>query len=212
MKYYVSILVESEDKLVVKNDNKKVLGIDFSMGDNFCVMSDGTKPKFQKHYYNSQKNLAKHQRRLSKKVLDSKNYQKQILKVAKISQHTTNQRKDFVHKLSYSISENYDVVVIEDINLQYFAKHKNWGKRIKDSGFGMFKTCLSYKLKERGKELVIAHKFFASSQLCSSCGYKNTETKDLTIREWKCPSCGKTHDRDINASVNLMKYYKVGTT
>ena len=133
----------------------------------------------------------------------SKNRDKQRIKVAKMHEKVANQRKDFLHKQSRQIANAYDCVCIEDLNMQAMSQALKFGKSVSDNGWGMFVTFLKYKLEEQGKRLVKIDKFFASSQTCSCCGYKNKETKDLSVRAWDCPECGTHHDRDVNAAINI---------
>ena len=136
-------------------------------------------------------------------VKGSKNREKQRIKVAKLHEKVANQRKDFLHKQSRQIANAYDCVCIEDLNMKAMSQAMNFGKSVADNGWGMFTTFLQYKLEEAGKQLVRIDKFFASSQLCSVCGYQNSDTKNLSIREWICPCCQTHHNRDINAAVNI---------
>ena len=158
---------------------------------------------YPKFYRKTQNNLAKEQRKLSKCVYRSNNYYKQKIKVAKIHEKIANQRKDFLHKLSRKITNSYDVVCIEDLNMKAMSQTLNFGKSVSDNGWGMFTTFLDYKLSYEGKYLVKVDKWFPSSQTCSICGYKNPQTKDLSIRKWICPQCNTFHDRDINAAINI---------
>ena len=87
--------------------------------------------------------------------------------------------------------------------MKAMSRSLNFGKSVSDNGWGMFTTFLKYKLEEQGKKLVKVDKFFASSQICSACGYKNTKTKNLALRKWDCPQCGIHHDRDVNAAINI---------
>ena len=120
----------------------------------------------------------------------------------------SNQRKDFLHKLSKTLIDKYDVIVFEDINLQTMSKSKNLGKSVGDMGFGMFRSFVDYKSKLYNSYMYKVDKFFPSSQLCSECGFKNAELKDVSIREWTCPICGAHHDRDINAGINLKQDFE----
>ena len=95
------------------------------------------------------------------------------------------------------------IVCIENLNMQAMAQSLNFGKSVSDNGWGMFTVFLKYKLEELGKRLVKIDKFFASSQICSVCGYQNSETEDLSVREWICPCCQTNHNRDINAAINI---------
>ena len=133
----------------------------------------------------------------------SKNREKQRIIVAKLHEKIANQRKDFLHKLSRQISNDYDCVCIEDLNMKAMSQSLNFGKSVADNGWGMFVKFTKYKLEEQGKRLIIVDKFFASSQTCSNCGYVNKGTKDLKIRAWDCPQCGTHHDRDVNAAINI---------
>ena len=200
-KYYVSILFAYENQ-VQKTEPQKFLGLDFSMHELY-VDSNGNCPQFPRYYRLSEKKLKKEQRKLSKMEKGSKNREKQRIRVAKLHEKVANQRKDFLHKLSRQIANVYDCVCIEDLNMKAISQALHFGKSVADNGWGMFTTFLQYKLEETGKQLVRIDKFFASSQLCSVCGYQNSDTKDLSVREWTCPCCQTNHDRDINAAVNI---------
>ena len=200
-KYYVSILFEYENQ-VQKTKPQKFLGLDFSMHELY-VDSNGNCPQFPRYYRLSEKKLKREQRKLSKMVKGSKNREKQRIRVAKLHEKVADQRKDFLHKQSRQIANVYDCVCIENLNMKAMAQSLNFGKSVSDNGWGMFTTFLKYKLEELGKRLVKTDKFFASSQLCSVCGYQNPDTRDLSIREWTCPCCKAHHDRDINAAVNI---------
>lgn len=205
--YYASILVEYEPEITQRViDKEKVVGIDMSL-KSIAVLSDGTKPKYPRWYRQSEKKLAKAQRELSRKKKGSANREKARRKVAKVHEKIANQRKDFLHKLSYHIAENWDVAVVEDIGLSGMARALNYGKSVHDAGFGMFRTFLEYKMNDRLKSLVKADKWFASTQTCSNCQTKNPLTKDVGVEEWTCPHCGAHHDRDVNAAVNLKNWY-----
>ena len=151
----------------------------------------------------AEKELKKEQRKLSKMVKGSTNREKQRVRVAKLHEKVANQRKDFLHKQSRQIANAYDCVCIENLNMQAMSQSLNFGKSVSDNGWGMFTAFLKYKLEELGKRLVKIDKFFASSQICSACGYQNSDTKDLSVREWTCPCCQTHHNRDINAAVNI---------
>ena len=110
--------------------------------------------------------------------------------LAKLHEKVSNQRKDFLHTQSRQITNAYDCVCIEDLDMKAMSRSLNLGKSVSDNGWGMFTTFLKYKLEEQGKRLVRVDRFFASSQTCSVCGYKNAKTKNLAIREWDCPQCG----------------------
>ena len=134
----------------------------------------------------------------------SNNRNKQRIKVANLHEKVTNQRKDFLHKLSRQITNAYDCVCIEDLNMKGMSQALNFGKSVTDDSWGAFTIMLTYKLQEQGKQLIKINKFFPSSQFCSVCGYQNEEVKDFRkVREWECPKCHTKHDRDYNASINI---------
>lgn len=200
-KYYVSVLFEYENQ-VQKQTPLTFLGIDFSMHELYKD-SNGNEPCYPRYYRQSEKKLAKEQRKLSKMQKGSRNRSKQRIKVAKLHEKVANQRKDFLHKQSRQIVDAYDCICIETLDMKAMAQSLNFGKTVADNSWGMFVTFLQYKLEEMGKQLVKVDKFFASSQTCNVCGYKNPETKNLSVRVWNCPECGAHHDRDINAAINI---------
>ena len=201
-KYYVSILVEYEQYIPdVQLDKNKSLGLDYA-SHSFYVDSQGREADYPKFYRNAQIILAKEQRKLSHMKYGSNNYQKQKLRVARIQERIANQRKDWIHKLSTQLANDYDYICVEDINMQNMAQSLNLGKSTNDNGFGMFRIILAYKLADRGKELIKIDKWFPSSKMCRFCG---TINKNLTLadRIWTC-ECGKTLNRDENAAINIM--------
>lgn len=221
--------------------NPTHLGLDYKM-DGLYMDSEGNLADMPKYYRLSEKKLVKAQSRLSKalhrykkikkdeiKWLESlgeheqaeklkkpgvsKNYLKKKAKVGKISNHAANQRKDFLHKKSKELTDKYDVISVEDINLRGMARRVKkkdrkttkgrWGKSVHDNGFGMFRNFLAYKQEKKGHAFIKVDKFFPSSRLCSHCGYQNPITKDLDARVIACPVCGSVYDRDINAARNI---------
>lgn len=211
-KYFVSILTEQQPTVIEKDiTQERVLGIDMSFKE-LAVYSDGTKAKYPMYYRKSQRKLAHVQRNFSRTKVGSKRHEKARLKVAKVYEKISNQRKDFLDKESHRIATTYDTVVIEDINMRSLAnKGMRNGKTVNDIGFGEFKQMLEYKLNRNLGQLIKADKFYPSSQLCSVCGFKNIVVKNLDIREWICPECNTHHDRDVNAALNLVKYYTTAT-
>lgn len=201
-KYYVSILVEFENEIPnFQLDKTKALGLDYA-SHSFYVDSQGKEANYPKFYRNAQTVLSKEQRKLSLMKYGSHNYEKQRIRVAKIQEHIANQRKDWLHKLSFELAKLYDYICVEDINMQNMAESLKLGKSTNDNGFGMFRTFLAYKLIERGKQLVKINKWFPSSKTCRFCGCVNTNLK-LSDRVWTC-ECGAILNRDENAAINIM--------
>ena len=200
-KYYVSILFEYKNQ-VQEQDMHEFLGLDFSMHELYKD-SNGNEPCYPRYYRQAERKLKREQRKLSLMQKGSKNRAKQRIKVAKLHEKVANQRKDFLHKQSRQITNAYDCVCIEDLDMKAMAQTLNFGKSFADNGWGMFTTFLKYKLEEQGKRLVKIDRFFASSQICSCCGYVNKGTKNLAVRAWDCPECGTHHDRDVNAAINI---------
>lgn len=200
-KYYASILFEYENQ-VKERELHSVLGLDFSMHELYKD-SNGNEPRYPRYYRQAEKKLKREQRKLAFMQKGSKNRDKQHIKVAKLHEKVANQRKDFLHKQSRQIANAYDCICIEDLNMKAMSQIMRFGKSVSDNGWGMFTDFLKYKLEEQGKKLVKIDKFFASSQICSRCGYKNPEIRNLSVRQWDCPKCGVHHDRDVNAAVNI---------
>jgi putative transposase len=199
-KYYVSVLVEY-NKEITKVEPKLILGLDMDMKELYTD-SQGNRASYPRFYRKMQAKLARQQRLLSKCLKGSKNRNKQRIKVAKIHEKIANQRKDFLHKLSRFLVENFDMICIEDLNMQAMSQCLNLGKSVCDNSWGMFTTFLKYKLGEAGKTLVKIDKWFPSSKTCSACG--NVKEKlELSERAWACVNCGAEHNRDYNAALNI---------
>ena len=200
-KYYASILYEYEES-IHKKEMTEFLGLDYSMSELY-IDSNGNEPEYPGYYRQAEKKLKREQRKLSLMQKGSKNRDKQRIKVARLHEKVANQRKDFLHKESRQITNAYDCVCVENLDMKEMSQEKRYGKSISDNGWGMFLTFLSYKLEEQGKQLIKVDRYFASSQICSCCGYKNEEIKDLSIRKWICPKCSTSHNRDKNAAINI---------
>jgi putative transposase len=202
-KYFVSITFEYnvEDIAPIVPTIQKTLGLDYS-SPLFYVDSNGEPANVPHWYREAEARLAREQRRLSKMVKGSNHYEKQRKLIAKLSEHIANQRKDFCHKLSREIANQYDVVCVEDLDLHNLAQTLTLGKSTNDNGFGMFRVFLKYKLERLGKYYVVIDKWYPSTKTCHACGHVNpdVELKDST---WVCPHCGRVVQRDPNAAFNI---------
>ena len=200
-KYFASLLFYCENQTAEKRPAEKFIGIDFAM-QGMCVFSTGKRAEYPMFYRNTEKKLAREQRKLSRCQRGSRNYEKQKKRVALCHEKIRNQRKDFQHKLSAGLAKNYDAVCVEDLNLKGMAGGLHFGKGVHDNGYGLFLSMLEYKLEERGKYLIKVDRYFASSKICSACGKKKVGLS-LSERMYYC-ECGNRMDRDVNAAVNIM--------
>lgn len=208
-KYMVSVTYKKEvpDVVPVVPDPDKVIGLDYK-SDGLFMDSNGTTADMPHFYRDAQKKRAKLQRQLSKKYgsrrgeRKSNNYMKQLRRLCRQETHIANQRKDFLHKLSTEIANQYDAVCIEDLDMRAMSnKGFGNGKATMDNGYGMFQTMLDYKLSERGKQLVKIDRWYPSSQICHVCGHK--QKMPIHVRAYQCPKCGMVYDRDWNAAINI---------
>ena len=223
-KYYISVMVECPNEIELKINKKNnynnlnVVGLDMSLSD-FVVSSheeDNTIVKYVRNYRKNEKHLSKLQRKLSRKEKGSKNRMKSKRQVAVLHEKIANQRKDFINKTALYFASKYDVIVLEDINLQNMSRTLHLGKSVADLGFGEFRTVLEQKCNEYDTTIFYVDKWYPSSKTCSSCGTINKSLK-LSDREWACIECGTCHNRDFNAALNLEQYFTnqydtVGTT
>ena len=200
-KYFVSIFTEQEIEQLPKTG--KQIGIDLGLKD-FVITSDGKKYKNNKHTKKYAKQLKKAQQHLSRKQKGSNGFEKQKLKVAKIHEKIASCRLDTLHKVSHQLVNQYDLISVEDLNVKGMFKNHKLSKHIADACWGNFVILLQYKCDWYGKELVKVNRSYPSSKTCGDCGWINQELK-LSDREWTCDSCGVVHDRDINASRNILK-------
>ena len=209
-KYFISILCETEIKPYHKTNSS--IGIDLGL-EHFAILSTGEKIENPRFLVRSSKKLAREQKILSRRVLvakqsgkklsESMNYQKQRLKVAKLHEKISNQRRDFLHKLSINLIKNHDRICMEDLASKNLMRNHHLARAIGDASWSEFVRMLEYKADWYEKQVSKISRWFPSSQICSSCGFKSSK-KALHIREWACEKCGAHHDRDLNASINIL--------
>lgn len=201
-RFFVSCMYEIPDQPNNPVQIQKTIGLDYS-SPKLYVDNNGTSP-VQPHFFRkSEEKLTQEQRKLSFMQKGSNNWLKQKKKVAKVHEHITNQRKDYLHKLSTQIANEYDLVGIETLNMKNMSRSLHLGKATMDNGWGMFTTFLEYKLKARGKQLVQVPWNYPSTKTCSACG--NIKPVALSERIYVCPACGQVIDRDKNAAINIRR-------
>lgn len=203
-KYHASIVIERESSITPRQEleDNKIIGFDMS-APKFLIAKEieFVNPRF---YRMEQKKLKKLHRELSRKQKGSSNNKKSTLKLAKLYNKINNRKKDWMHKVSHLLSEHFDCVILEDLNIKGM-QHFNSGlsKSVTlDFSWNFFVNILRYKMEQKGKYLILIDRYFPSSKICSVCGYVNNQLR-LDHRKWTCPECNIEHNRDINASINI---------
>src|SRR5574344_2079490 len=215
--YYVSILFEIENVKYKVENRKEAIGLDFSPSEMYVSSENQTGKNFgyvaqkQKHH----KQLKRLERRLARKQflkdpssprkLPSKNREKARIKLARLEEHIAFCRRDWIEKESLRLVQNYDKVVVEDLNLKGISKFLRNAKNMNDTSWATFVSRLQTKGKDYNCNVIKADRYFPSSKLCSCCGWKY-ENLTLDMRNWTCPKCGTNHIRDVNAAINLKNY------
>ncbi|XCP84754.1 IS200/IS605 family element RNA-guided endonuclease TnpB [Roseburia hominis] len=200
-KYYVSILVETEHEELAHTNQS--IGLDLGIKD-LCITSNGRKYENPRTIKKYERKLARQQRKLAHKEKGSKNYYKAKKQLTICHEKITNTRKDYLHKITHEIVSENQVIVSENLQIKNMVKNHHLAKSISDVSWYELTRQLEYKSKWNGREYIKIDTFYASSQLCFVCGYQNTDTKNLSVREWTCSVCGAKHDRDINAAKNIL--------
>lgn len=207
--YWCSVSVDDGIPLPTKAKVTKetAIGLDMSLSE-FATLSTGEKiPNMR---FSEEKAIAKAQKCLARKVgyrkgeTPSKRFLLYKIKLVKKHRKIANRRTDFLHKLSTDLVRKYDTICVEDLNVNGMMKNHNLAGAISSVAWSEFFRMITYKCDWYGKNLLKSGRFDATSQVCSGCGYRNANTKDLSVREWTCPECGTHHDRDVNAAINIM--------
>lgn len=201
-RYYISICATDVPSPVLEHSEDPV-GIDLGIKD-LAILSDGTQFDALKPLNASLKRLKFLQRSFDRKSKSSARREKARVKVARLHAKIAAQRKDYLHKLTNFVTKKYGVIFIEDLNVGWMMKNHKLARYIVDSSWSELMRQLEYKSLWRGRVLLKVDRFYSSSQTCGNCGFKNQAVKDLSMREWDCPECGKHHDRDLNAAQNIL--------
>jgi len=202
-KYYVSVVVEESEIIKNKVEEKSIVGLDLGVKD-LIITSNGEKYDNKKILSKYEKRLKRLQRKLSRQEKGSKNYQKTKLKIGRLHSKIKNNRKHYMNDILNKIVVENDIIVTEKLDVKRMSHKSHFAKSILDASFGSMCEILKWKCRRYGKFYHQVDTYYPSSKICSKCGEKTKVTNDLSVREWECEKCGARHDRDINASINIM--------
>lgn len=197
---YIYVVCQQEQNEVLARTGKSV-GFDFGL-KRFLTASDGNDIDSPEFFRKNMSALRKANKELSRKKRGSNNRRKAKLNLARLHKKISNQRSNFHWQLANQLVGKYAEICIENLNLKAMQRH--YGRKISDLGFSDFVKILEYKASRTGSRLIKVDRFYASSQECNACGFRNHAVKNLNIRQWTCPVCGEHHDRDRNAAVNIL--------
>jgi putative transposase len=200
-KYFLSILIEGDSMKTLDKPINKIIGIDLGI-KTFIVDSKGNEYENIKTKRNNEKKLAKLHRQLSKKVKGSKNKEKARIKLARYYERLNNKKQEYLHSITNKLLNENQVIAMEDLNVKGMMQNHHLARAIQELSLYDFKSKLIYKSNWYDRYVVEVGRYFASSKLCSNCGYKNVNLT-LKDRSWVCPICGMKHDRDKNAAINI---------
>jgi putative transposase len=206
---YCSICCEyesiSDKERIYSNNDNQIIGLDFSPLNAYIDSNGNKAPNYVPFKQEAKKHLAHLQRNFSRTKKGSNNREKARRRLAKFEEHIANKRRDWMEKETLRLVRSYEVIGVETLNIKGMMKFSRNAKNYNDVSWCKFTSMLEWKSKFHNCLVVKADKFFASSQLCNKCGFKNKEVKNLSVRNWICPQCGEIHNRDQNASINLKK-------
>lgn len=201
-KYYV-LLCCTDVEIEPLPKTGAVVGVDLGI-KALATTSDGVTYPNNKYLYKSDKKLRRLARELSRKNRGSNNYEKARIRKARLEEHISNQRRDAIQKVTTDLIRNNDVICIENLKTKGMMRNHTLARAVLDASFFEFRRILEYKSKWYERTVSVIDTFYPSSQICSACGYRNSRTKDLDVRSWTCPKCGKRHNRDANAAINIL--------
>ena len=205
--YHVCFVCTEEVELLPRVNGEdgdlEFVGVDLGI-ESLVTLSTGEKVGNPRWFENEYERLRREQQKLSRKEKGSNNWERQRRRVAKVHQRIQDRRKDFIEKLTTRLARNFDVIVVEDLSVKNMQQNGNLARHIGQAGWNQIVRRLRDKCEWYGRTLVIADKWFPSSQRCSECGHVDGK-KPLDVRDWTCSECGNHHDRDINAAKNLSR-------